>query len=590
MSSSAGVLAARFVCGVRARVLSHAVIILLGWPFVSVLCATQATVAHPLMYGIPWTVALIGTLGGAGTMAAELVAVGLLGVVCCVTLFSAIDAVAPSRQGRRRQFGFVAEPVLFALAGYLGVVLEYPSMLRHPLLIPLRPLTVGTVTLLLVGLLTVWALLAGAVRAGRQGASVTVLAMLAVTLAFRTLAVARVGVPRDAPAHTTVLFGVDSLSQADDVSKLERFTREHGGAWWENPVTPGLLTNVVWSAILMHRPPHETGMVFVFQSPDWSRSSYQLVRAAQARGFVTISRFSDQLSTYVGSRAGFDRDESGPVGWKQIATARLKDATIFLPVVLPHLPPIPGAGTPANQSGTFAFSVRAEVDAILTAGGGTRRSLVAAHLDYLHQGRYPAFEALSADERSRVRAAQVEAVRDLSLHWQYPSVPGEPLGIYGWKIGRVQQLIVEELERTHFLDPAKDNRLVLFSDHGNRSGMSLGNFGEPRYHKVVLAAFGIPDADPAAPISLVDLSGLLGFPDPSRPDPTAPIVEYTNVERGEWSQLLRTSSVSASGEINVEPEMLGVLGQRMRAFSPWTSGATYLPAPALLPARVAFAR
>ena len=229
-----------------------------------------------------------------------------------------------------------------------------------------------------------------------------------------------------------------------------------------------------------------------------------------------------------------------------------------------RLPHIPGARTPPNQSGTYAFDVGAELRAVLTAGVGAPRSLVLAHLDYLHQARYPRFSVLTPTERVLVVAAPVRALRDLSLHWQYPDVEDEPLGLYAWKIRRVQQLVRDEVLASRFLDPAKGNSLVLFSDHGNRARLTLNTFTDARYHRVVLATFGVPSRDTEAPISLLDLGDMVGFPDASRPGPSPPVVEYTNVIGREWSELLRTASVRGRGEVILDCGILRALAERLR--------------------------
>jgi hypothetical protein len=318
----------------------------------------------------------------------------------------------------------------------------------------------------------------------------------------------------------------------------------------------------------------------IYQSVDWSRSPFQLVRRASDSGCQTISFFSDQFTTYVGSTAGFDRIRSGPKGWLQLATAGLKDASVFLPVALPLLPRIPGARTPANQSGTFAFDLRREIDAILTEGT-SRCTFVAGHIDYLHQPLYPRYSDLTPSQRSIVHRSRVEALQDLSLDWQFPVIPGDELQLYSWKSRRLQDLLAQEIRATGYLEPSKKNRLVLFSDHGNRRALTGENFGKPQYHRVIFATFGIPARDPTLPISLLDISSMLGYSEPGR-EKADPIVEYTDVTGPEWKQLMRSAKLLFNGRVLLDPGIVRRAGERLRAFRPYSPGG-YFPAPVQRP-------
>jgi hypothetical protein len=260
----------------------------------------------------------------------------------------------------------------------------------------------------------------------------------------------------------------------------------------------------------------------------------------------------------------------------QLATAVVKDASVFLPVGLQRLPRIPAARTPTNQSGTYAFDLRQEIRSILTSGSGPC-TFVAGHLDYLHQPLYPRFSELTRQERAAVLGAPVNSLQDLSLDWSYPVVPGDALGVYGWKLRHIQQLLAEEIEQTEFLDPAKGNRLILFSDHGNRSGLSEENFADPRYHRVVLATFGVAARDPTSPISLLDIPDLLGFRDPTRPGAADPVVEYTNGTPPEWSLLMGTANLISDGQVILDPQIVRAIGMRLRGYRPYASTAHSSP-------------
>jgi hypothetical protein len=368
------------------------------------------------------------------------------------------------------------------------------------------------------------------------------------------------------------------VTQTDDVRLLRESVRRLGGTWYEKPVPPGLLTNSVWPAIVLDRPVSETGVFLIHQTPDWDGSPFNLVRRARAGGCRTYALFPSRITFYLGRDAGFEVDRAGPRGWLHYATAFVKDGSVFLPIVLPHLREIPGSIVPVNQSGTFAYSLRRDVRAAFTAGARDGCAFVATHLDYLHQGAYPGYSELDSSERRRVRGARAASIRDLSLHWQPPPIPGEPLGIELWKLRYLQRTLGEEIERTRFLDKSKGNRLVLFSDHGNRREITEANFGEPRYHRVLFATFGVPARDPRAPISLLDIAEMLGYADERRVGRADPIVEYVNATGEEWKRLQSSARLQSDGHVVLDPEIVRSIGERLQGYRPYAPGG-YFPAP-----------
>lgn len=140
-------------------------------------------------------------------------------------------------------------------------------------------------------------------------------------------------------------------------------------------------------------------------------------------------------------------------------------------------------------------------------------------------------------------------------------------------------ILAQEVRATGYLDPSGRNRLVLFSDHGNRRALTEENFGRPQYHRVIFATFGLPLREPLLPISLLDISELVGFPDPSRPGPAAPIVEYTNAMGSEWLHLLESARLRLDGEISLDPAIVEKIGKRLMAYEPYAQKPEYSPAP-----------
>jgi hypothetical protein len=329
----------------------------------------------------------------------------------------------------------------------------------------------------------------------------------------------------------------------------------------------------------MHRTVAEAGAWEIFMEADWPRAGFNLARAAHAAGLRSYSFFSDQFTTYVGSDAGFDADRSGPLGLRQLATATLKNGSVYLAVLLPRLPRLPGAGTPPNQSGTFAFDVEAEMEAMLGAGAADRGSFVAGHLDYLHQPRYPGLSQLTPSERRRVLLSPSGATEDASLDWQYPGIPGDALGLYAWKVAAIQKMFVEAVDSTRFLSPGLGNRLILFSDHGSRKDLTEENFGQPRYWSVPLATFGVDGRGPEQPISLLDIPELLNLPDPARPGPATPAVEFAGILPAEAQQLAHATFL-IDGRVIPDPKIMAGIGKRIKEYRPFSAPGVYFPTPA----------
>ena len=472
----------------------------------------------------------------------------------------------------------LAEPLLLALSALAGVSLEYPSVLRHPALAPLRDLSVFTATGILVAVTVLLGFALGWRQGGvRRGALTVSIAVATVFALWRLSRPPTIPSTEEARSNQTVLFGIDSLAQTDDIALLREEVGRLNGVWYERPVPPGLLTNSVWPSIVLDAPVSETGVFLVFQTPDWKGASYNLIRRAQARGCRTFAFFTSRLTSYLGSDAGFEVDRSGPRGWLHLATSFVKDGSVFLPVVLPRLREIPLSIAPVNQSGTFAYDLRRDVHDILTAGTREGCAMIAAHLDYLHGTAYPGFSDMTPPQRAAVRSARVRSVRDLALDWQPPVVSADPLGIDRWKLAFLQRAVITGIEQTRFLSVAKANRLILFSDHGDRRRIRDDNFGDPRYHRVLFVTFGVPSRDRTRPISLRDIPSMLGYSDPSRQN-ADPLIEYTNVSGPEWQQLINSARLLSNGRVLLNPSIVRRVGERLRGFRPYAPGG-YFDAP-----------
>lgn len=566
-----------FASEVRRRLLPQFLFFLVLWPLLAIPLAALDMGEQPFTEAVTFQGALVAVGAGALFMLPEIIVLGT-GAALVGTLWFAAAHTAARRRSRTVMLWI--EPVAMLLALIAGFSIEFPSLLRHPLLAALRPISVMTAQYIVIALALLLGLAARTRRAAvAHAGAILLIASGATSLAATPHPVAE----RPAPRDSVFLLGLDSLSQSDPLHLLRETVSSASGTWYDNPVAPGLLTNSTWTAIVQHRTVQETGVFLTFQHPDWARSPYQLVREAKRRGFETWSQFSGQLTIYIGSVAGFDVDRSGPKGWLQIATAGWKDAYVLAPAILPHLPRLPLARTPRNQVATYGFRLSTELHDYFTSGEGRDRIFAAAHIDYLHQPSYPSMSDLTSEERARVRAADVSSIWDLSLHWQYPMLPGEPLGIFRWKIDYLQRALQVAIRETGVTDPSRRNRIVIFSDHGNRKDLAARNFARRRYYKVVLATIAVPPpASAVMPVSLLEIPRLLGFPDSSRRGAAPLVVHYTNVEGAEeWGLMLQTSKPLPDGEVALDPRVTSLFGRRLLAYWPHRGNPGYEPAPSV---------
>ncbi len=558
----------------RWHLLGQLLFALLLWPAFSVWYAGQVVAASGVAGGTTLTALRWGCLVAAGLMWRELVLAG--GLLTLSALAAARLGGTSAPRSRLQGLALGALSALAAAAALVaGVALELPAALHHPALRPAWRFPVWAVeagilaALLCAALLPAWRRRSPA-RALRRLAAAAAL----VAAGFGLARLAPDGRELRAPSGLRIVLGLDSISRADAVEPLRRLTEEEGGTWYHRAVSPGLITNAVWWSIVTGAPPRQTGVFFIFQNPAPERLPENLVARARRQGLTTCSHFSDQLTMQVGAALPFDLDRSGPRGWLQVTTAAVKDAGWLLPVVLPHLPRLPGALTPPNQSHTYAFSLRRELSEILSCGGAAGGTLTLAHVDYLHQARYPGLSQLTAPERGRVWRAPLAVLVDRSIDWQYPVTAGEPLQLYAWKLADLQATLREAIRGTGVLSPAHRNQLVILSDHGPRKGLSAANFGEERFSGVVLATFGAEPRDPDAPVSLLDVGALVGLGAPGAP-PAEPVVEYVDAPNREMRALARGSRPLLDGRVAFPREVLERIGARLQTFRPYGAQPGY---------------
>jgi len=537
------------------------------WPLLTIVLGACYARNAPNTKSVPLGTALAGAAGGILYLLPEFIASAVILFLMSWIVF----ALFPAADANRRKT-MLFEPLVAFFGLSLGISLEFPAILNNSIFTPIQSLSLVAGWGVLFGFL----LIAAVLRNGLQ--SRKLVRVIGPVLAFVALGWGLTQVPvsgraKEVNKGSTVILGVDSMGLLSDIGHLYYFAQENGGSFYQRTVTPGLLTNAVWTAIFEHRPVHETGTTLIFQTPDWSRSPFQMVREAKKQGYQTWSYFTCQNTTYVGSLGGFDYDRSGPMGWLDNASVAAKNGSVFVSFVVSRLPKIPFSRFPQNQSGTYAYDLRTLIHNIFSDHDGTRPVLAIGHLGYLHNDVYPNLTQLTKAERRLLLTARIDSLKDAGTDWQILPVPGDRIDLRNWKYQNVQRVITDEITQTGFLNAQNKNRLVIMSDHGTRTGLTNENFGSETYYRVPLITFNLPVRDVLKPISLLDLSSIIGIEDPTSPGPADPMVEYINFDRlDEFVHEIGAAKWTADGRVTLRPETGKRVLAQLRSYAPYKQG------------------
>ena len=535
------------------RLVRHAQVVGIAWPLLIVVAASVEATRLPY-YSVTWPQAFQAALLGLVLLTTDVVIAG--------AAFCALSFFVFRRFGRtaRRGVHLVFEPILLFAAIAWGASLWYPSLLTHLLFGPLAYFPVWLVTLI-AGVLVV----GGACLLGRPQSRPTlviVLVAVGISAPVPALLAERLRLTEyETPA--LVILGLDSISQSDDVSRLREWIEDRDGTWYTRAVAPGLLTNPVWTSVLTLTPVHEHGVFHTFQS--LGANEPRLLRAARAHGYHTVSLFSDQLTCAIGSDAGFDDDRSGPVGWRQLMLPLVQNASVLIPLWKPALPRIYSMAAPPNQAGTFTYSLRRDLREILRSGVAGRRVLAAAHLTYLHLPSYPRYFDLTWGEIGKVAKTTAASVRDRSFDWQDQDRASDPVPLRAWKLQNLQRIVTDEVAASGLV--ARGGRLVVFSDHGDRQGLTAETFRDPRFHHVILATINLPPRSPGAPVSLIDIASLAGLVDGRTVED--PAVEFVLGRPELWPTLVSSARLHWSGTVTLSPVLLSRMLEGLMRHEPW---------------------
>jgi hypothetical protein len=530
----------------------HVVFAVIIWPGVTILGATAAILNLPY-FSVSVFQALAASIGGTLLSGPDMLVTGGLFFGTSLLIFRRFGRETWGR--RVDTIHLLLEPLLAVVAIGAGAALWYPAVVGHPVLIPIQNLAVGYVVLVLFG-----AVVLGACIVAKEGARLRLALVLIgigvispVPLAVRSALEPFLGHRAD-----VIILGVDSVSYDDTYPPFRDWVNRRGGTWYEHAVTPGLLTNSVWASILTMQPVRDHGVFHTFQPLPSAPPAF--ISSARANGYRTVSVFTDQFTCAVGSLAGFDVDQSGPIGWRQLLLSVVADNSLLLPILKPALPHIWLSPAPPNHAGTFTYDVRREIRGILRAGTRQQRTLVVAHVNYAHHPAYPSSRDLSWSELWQVARAPAVTIRDRSFDWQDRDKPSDPLKLHSWKLRHLHEVIASEIDASRHLENA--GHLVLFSDHGDRAGLSVENFADERYYHVPLATFGIPPRCPREPISLIDIGTLVGLSEVR----ATTSVEFTLAPQAQWSSLLNTARLRWSGDVALDQGILTNIFRGLRRY------------------------
>ncbi len=546
------------MAAIRSRLVGHVVFVLLLWPLATI--AGTAIAVHNLPYYSPsWGVSFGAAAAGLAMSAVEFGVAAAVVLVMSLGFFALAESRHWVRHNRQRSGDYWPEAFLMFLSLLWGASLWYPVALNQPLL-------VGFTMLPMFAALGVIALAIVAISASvaTPGSVAKVAAALLVVGAVSPVP-SVVAQSRADRSHLSslVLLGLDSASVDDTTPEFNQWVEARHGTVYERAVTPALLTNAVWASILTAREPAVTGVLHTFQQIP--RDSARLVAWAKQAGYWTVSSFSNQLSSSVGADVNFDEDRSGPLGSRHLILQLVHNSSLVLPLVRPVLPRSSIFASTPNLAGSFSYSVGRDIREILYAGRDGQPTFAAGHQTYLHLASFPTLLEMNWNERWRVLRSPVNEVQDRSLDWSDSDHTDDAIPVHEWKRKALFRAVQNEVDRSGFLE--QGGRLVLFTDHGERSGLNETTFVDPKYHHVILTTFNLPEREPARPRSLIDIGLLLGLTDEAFGKP--PSVELAIFPAEMWAAIAARAKLDWSGRVHLDEAQLAIVASRMKTFIPW---------------------
>jgi hypothetical protein len=559
---------------IKKRIYVYCLTFFILWPLTSLITAAiDADKTRAIR--VPDSVAFLAATGGTILLLPNFIIIGTILMVPCLVFFAFLDSRRLLQPFTYRA-SLVLEPVLLFFSCLFDLLLYYPALCNYPLLALFRSLPVWLATLSVGLVVAIFAALY-ATEGNRFKVALTILLtgfLLVSCCEFRSSH--RGGHYALKPNRGIVLLGLDSLSHSDDLSLILNWAKSHQGTPYHYAVTPGLLTNSVWTSLMTMRPISSHGVFHAFQSINLEKEQ-TIVDRARSQGYRTVSIFPDQFSCWISSEEeDFDVHLDGPIGWRHIATNSVENKSILLPLLLPVLPEVPFSPVPKNHIGTYNYDLAGGLEEIFSFQGKT---FVASHHTYLHANRYPKYSELSREEIFKVLRAKVRDVYDNTFDWQGLDSANGPLPIREWKIAHLQKSLIAAIQRTNFLK--NGGHLVIFSDHGNRVNLNDNDFRDPVYHHVLFITCNLPVySDPEAPVSLLDIPGIIGLTDYHK---SPPVVEFTLSGPAEWSKLIKSAKLGWNGIVELDKGLLSQVFKRLKTYQPYPVLSAPAPASAPVP-------
>lgn len=541
----------------RTRVVSYLQFAVLVWPVITIV-NTALSIRSLAYYSPSWRASFLAALAGTVLSVSEMLVSAILAIVLATAIFASAQRRAWLHQSPTRRV-FWGEAALVSLSVAWGAALWYPASLNQPLLGPVLSLPFG-----LVAGLVAMAIVAGSTFVARFETAGKLASVLLVVGALIPLPswIAR-SASASATDTTLVLMGIDSIAVSDVPDSFRSWLDQRHAQTFNRVVTPALLTNAVWASVLSGQEPRQHGVWHTFQALPGERA--RLVQAAKANGYWTVSSFSNQLTSAVGADSGFDEDSSGPIGWRELVLPIVHDRSLLLPLVRPWLPRTRAFATPPNLAGSYSYSLRRDIRDMLASGRPDRRTFAAGHLTYLHLPTYPASADLGWSEYWRVLLSPARNIQDRSFDWMDVDDLVDAIPLHQWKRQALFDAVRNEIESSGFL--ARGGQLLMFSDHGERRGLTDETFISPQFHNVLLTTFNLPTRDVESPRSLVDISFLLGL----TPEPYSgvPGVELAIFPTAMWGKLVATARLDWNGRVHLDERELAAVARGARRFQPW---------------------
>lgn len=527
----------------------------LVWPFFTILFSACELRINPYI-PVSWSVAILGATAGVTIHTLDFIVIG--GIFSCAgsLLFTKCENMGWLKSDANHRY--LLEILCFVTSIIFWTLIWYPTICSQPLFWGAYPIPLWALILIIFGLIVrlVILLVSSKRKVGHLFAVVILVGFF-----ISILPLVRGILPNKlSDTASTVVLGLDSVSAIDNVKILHSWATEKGATYYEKAVTPGLLTNSVWTSIITMRSVSQHKIFTPFQPFSKENCNPTLLDKARLAGFSTVSVFPDQLTTNVGSQAGFDENLSGPMGWRQIVTAVAENASIFLPLIRPWLPNKLLNSVPSNHSGSFTYDLGRELRGIFN---GRDRILIMSHLTYLHSNCYPNLSELSSREWFSILKAPLSSIRDRSFDFQDVDRPDDPILLHKWKLNNLQNKIIDTIQNTHFIE--RGGRLILFSDHGDRVGLTQYTADSPRYWQVILLTIGFPSFNNKYPVSLTGIADIIGLYE--GPANISTKLAYVHIQPDQWEELYSSCKLHLDGTVEFNENLLDKYYKQLRCLN-----------------------